>query len=530
MSIYGYRRGSIFWALTLIAVGGIFLYQNFNPAIHPWQIIGKFWPLLIIFWGLSKLMAHIQARTHPDMVPPPLFSGSEVILLVLILILGTLMSKIVLRPWQQWPSALGINVDEEDFANLFLDSFSYTQTLSQPVKEPKTRLLVVNRRGDVEVRALEQSTPATLDAVVKKTIQAANEDAAKKLSDQLKIEIVEQAGGYSLKSNLDSLPNGGRNVRLDITLRVPKGTTTEITAERGDIVLDGLRGDQTLTANRGDVRVSGVDGLVRVHKSGGSTEIRQVKGNVEVEGRGSDVAVSNVTGAVTVKGEFPGAVQFQDVSQTLRYTSSRTDLTAQKLTGRLNMEVGSLEASGIDGPFEISTRQKDISLEGFKHSVKIADTNGDIELRSNGAPTHPIEVDSQKGGIELTLPPESNFQIDATSRHGEVDCDFSGPGLKVNKEGDEASIKGGYGKGGPTIRLSTAYGTIGLVRQRSQHPAPPSPPPTPGGEKRVSARPRPPALSSPPPRPPLPTVSRMPDLSQECKICPTSLQVFPAGL
>ena len=94
----GFRRGSIFWALTLIGVGAIFLWQNFNPSIHPWQVIAKFWPVLIIFWGISKLVNYIQAQAHPETVPPPLFTASEAVLLVLILALGTLVSKIVLRP------------------------------------------------------------------------------------------------------------------------------------------------------------------------------------------------------------------------------------------------------------------------------------------------------------------------------------------------------------------------------------------------------------------------------------------------
>ena len=100
MALYGYRRGSILWALLLIAVGFIFLYQNFNPAVHPWHIIAKFWPLLIIFWGISKLIEHLEARHHPETAAPPLFSGSEIVLLLLILVLGTLVSRIVLRPWQ----------------------------------------------------------------------------------------------------------------------------------------------------------------------------------------------------------------------------------------------------------------------------------------------------------------------------------------------------------------------------------------------------------------------------------------------
>jgi hypothetical protein len=176
-------------------------------------------------------------------------------------------------------------------------------------------------------------------------------------------------------------------------------------------------------------------------------------------------------------------MQFRDISQTLHFKSSRTDITAQKLSGRLNMEVGSLELNGIDGPFEISTRQKDITLTDFKHSVKITDANGDVNLRTSSPPTQPIEVDLKKGEIELSLPSTSSFHIEAASRHGEVESDFSGPGLTVVKEGDNPSISGTVGKGGPPIRLDTEYGTVRLLHT-GHYPPTPSHPPT-GDEKRA---------------------------------------------
>ena len=492
MAGYGYRRGSIFWALTLIAVGGIFLYANFYPALRPWQIIAKFWPILIIFWGLSKLIDYLHAHAHPELPSPSLFSTSEVILLLLILALGTLVSKIVLHPWQHWPESIGVEMDD-DFANVFLNSYTYTQTLSQ-VTKPQSGLLVVVRRGDVEVRGAEQNT---MEAVVKKTIRAANEEEAKKLANDLQISFVEQAGRYLLQTNLDSLPNSGRNVRLDITLRVPKALGAEITTERGDVVLEGLKGEQTLTA-KGDVKLAKVEGLVRIHESGGSAEIRDVKGNVDVDGRGRDVNASGITGALTVTGDFTGSMQFENVTQTLRYRSSRTDLTVQKLSGRLNMERDSLDATGVDGPFEVATKHKDITLDNFKHSVRISTTNGEVRLRTSFPPTQPIEVDVNKGGIELALPARSAFQVEASSRHGEVECDF--PGLVVKKEGDTPSITGAFGKGGPLLRLSSSYGTVHLVQQGPHPPAlpqPPAPPKTPattadaGDEDIAWAHPRP---------------------------------------
>ena len=488
MNGYAHRRGSIFWALILIAVGTIFLYHNFNPAIRPWVLIAKYWPILIIFWGVSKLIDYLHSQRHPESVPPPLFSAGEVVLLLLVLVCGTLVTKLALRPW---PAALGINMEDEELARLFYNSFTYTQTLSKPASS-KPHLLLVNRRGDLEIHGWDQPT---MEAVVKKTIWAGNEDEAKKIADQLKIDIIEQAGQYVFQSNLDSIPEGSRSLRLDITLRVPRATRAEVTADRGDILLEGLQGEQVLTGGRGDLQVANVEGLVRVNKSRGDAEIREVKGNVELQGRGADVEIAGVTGTATVNGEFTGTLQFRNVGQTLRFNSARTDMTVQKLSGRLDMEVGSLEATGIDGPFEISTRHKDVILNDFKHSVKINVDNGDVRLNTSVPPSHPINVESVKGEVELTLPANSNFSIDANSRHGEVDCDFSGPNLKVSTEGERPSISGNYGKGGAEIRLSTAYGAIRLVRggtgtlmpPKEPRPVLPSPPAPP-------APPRPPAL------------------------------------
>jgi hypothetical protein len=492
MSVYGYRRGSIFWALTLIAVGGLFLYHNFNPDIRPWHVIAKYWPIMIIFWGLSKLIDYLQASRHPESTPPPLFTASEVILLFLVLLTGTLVSRIVLRPAHEWPAALGINIDPEDWP--WMSSYTYTETLTQPAK-PEIRLIVEDQRGDVEIHGNGQPV---IEAVVKRQVRAENEEAAKRLNEELKVEIVEQAGSYVVRSNRNALSGGGRFARVDLVLRVPKGTSADVSSERGEIIMDGLKGNQTLNAPKGDVRVANVEGLVRIRKSGGSTTVREIKGNVDVDGRGRDVEATDVTGTVVVNGEFGGTVQFSNVGQTLRFNSSRTELTAQKLSGKLNMELGSLDARGVDGPVEIATKQKDITLEEFKHSVKIATSNGTVRLQTSIPPTQPIEVDVKKGDIELQLSPRSNFQIDASSRHGDVQSDFTAPTLNVNKSGDAPSITGSYGKGGPTIRLTSSYGTIHLQRLGTgpapapgvapppRQPAPPAPAPAASPEGKTA--------------------------------------------
>lgn len=137
------------------------------------------------------------------------------------------------------------------------------------------------------------------------------------------------------------------------------------------------------------------------------------------------------------------------------------------------MDMGNLAARDVGGPFELTTRDKDVRLENFKYNVKIVNSNGDVHLKTAIPPTHPIEVDLKKGDITLSLPAASNFQIDAVSHNGDVTCDF--PGLKVSKEPPMPAISGTYGKNGPLIRLSSSYGAIHLLRTQPRAlPAPTS--------------------------------------------------------
>lgn len=49
----GIRAGGVFWGVFLICIGALFLFKNLGMLHFDIAFITKFWPLMIVFWGLS---------------------------------------------------------------------------------------------------------------------------------------------------------------------------------------------------------------------------------------------------------------------------------------------------------------------------------------------------------------------------------------------------------------------------------------------------------------------------------------------
>ncbi len=64
------HRGSIFWGIMLVLLGGLFLAQNFNllpPTVNVWSI---FWALLLVGFGLGMLLRSM-GRGQASGLPTP---------------------------------------------------------------------------------------------------------------------------------------------------------------------------------------------------------------------------------------------------------------------------------------------------------------------------------------------------------------------------------------------------------------------------------------------------------------------------
>lgn len=80
-----YRRSSIVGATVLIGLGVLFLYTNSHPGVDPWPLLGRYWPLLLIFVGLGKLWDYYEIQKNPG-GNRRLITGGETAAIVLIIL------------------------------------------------------------------------------------------------------------------------------------------------------------------------------------------------------------------------------------------------------------------------------------------------------------------------------------------------------------------------------------------------------------------------------------------------------------
>jgi len=449
-------RGSIFWALLLISIGALFLWANIDPTVRPWYLIGRYWPILIIFWGLSKLVDYLLLRGTPEASRAARLGAGDIIGLIFILLLGTAITRITRRDF--WNGVVGVAIEDEDWARWFGNRYEFTEKLEQEIKTPAV-LNLVNRRGSVTVVAQPGDR---IQASIRKTIFAPDEAEAARRARELEVTLEPVASGYELRWKTPPEVRG--LARVDLELHVPAHLGTKLETRRGDVRVTGLTGDVNISLGTGNAEVTGITGNVQVQVRSGDVRVDNVTGNVEIRGRGDEIDVREVRGQANIDGEFTGPIRASKIDQQTRFLSQRTNFTAERIAGRLELIRGELNLRGVAGNVTLLAQDKDIYMDALEGQVRIESQRGHIQLRCTAPPRQPLEVNSRYGDIELVLPADSGFAIEARAAQGEIETDFTGPKLDLRDEHDVSVLTGQYGTPRVNIRLITRYGSIRLLR------------------------------------------------------------------
>jgi len=454
------RQRSFAGPIILILIGVFFLLGNMHvitwPRIGNW--FAHWWPLLLIFYGLLKLVEYYAAKRDGTQ-----FRGvgaGGVLLVIFIIIIGLMATGAQRVNW----SALGNEAGwQGDFGDFFGKQFTFTQVIEQDIPAG-ANLKITSARGGVNVTAWDQNK---IKIEVNKTVRAENQSDADRLNQETQPLIMVSGNQVVLNANNESKP-----ATSNMQIFVPKKGAITIDTSHGDVVLRDRDGNAKINDSHGDVSLENVTGNADVRMSHGDLHAANINGDVNVDGRLDDVSIADVRGALQLTGDYFGDLTVSKIAKGVTFKSSRTDLQFAKLEGEMTMQSDSLHANALSGPVRIATRTKDLHLANVSGSVQLTNSNATIELRPEKLPLGQISITNKNGSVDLLLPAKANFQLEASTQKGDVSSDF---GLNINTQHGNTTATGQVGTGGPRIQINSQHGDV-TIRKANTSPAPPPPP------------------------------------------------------
>jgi len=417
-------RRSLFVPVLLLLVGSLLLAHHFHAALPYGAWIASYWPLLLILWGLIRIVEHY---THPPRLRPG-FSAAEVLLVLLIVFGGLAFSGIYHYGHSRWARAWGVNVDTW---NPFTHPYEFTGSASAPLHAGQ-RVLIRGYYGSVHVAAAPVAgTPAAarVDVQVDDTVRAADNAAAQSVFQSAQPQIRPQG------SDLLVLPAGDHaasDMQSALVLTLPASTPVEVQLNGGDVTITGWNAD------------------VAIHTRHGTISADRIGGAIDITGGGTDVAVSNITGAVSLQGTFFGPLSFRNCAKSVHIqldrTPSATDIHLASLAGGLDLEPDHITMDRVQSA-EVATRNQAVNIDGFSGPLVVSTRNRPIEATAAQSVTAPVTITDRNADITLTLPPASVFQLQVQIHNGRARNDFEVAGAPA---------------AGPVISASTSNGDIAI--------------------------------------------------------------------
>lgn len=459
---------SLAGAVVLILLGIVFLMGTMG--VLDWHNLGfwfaRYWPALIILWGVIKLVEYQNAQRRGTRYPG--IGAGGIFLLIVLIVCGLVATQAARVNWGMLRDE--INIDNGDFP-LWGHTFSYDDQLQQDFPAGAT-LNVNSDRGAVTVNT---SDDKQIHVTIRKRVAAENQQDADKWNTETKPQIT--VSGNTVILNANTQGAGDHWVSTDMIVAVPRKAAVNVSNRRGDISVNGRDGNVDLSSQRGDVSANDINGNVNLNLDHSSARVSQVSSDVTIQGRANDVSVEDVKGMARLSGEFMESVKLARIAKGASFKSSRTDLEIGQLNGDLDLDSGDLRANDMVGPVRLETRSKDIRLIGVNGDVRLRDQNGDVEIHMNKLGS--VQVDNRRGDVQLYVPEKASFQVEARGQGGEIQSDFSQ--LKIDNGHQMATASGSVGSGGPRIVVNNEHGTIEIRRGTAvaQLPEPPVPPKAP---------------------------------------------------
>lgn len=294
-------------------------------------------------------------------------------------------------------------------------------------------------------------------------------------------------------------------VQVTLTARVPAGVHVELDSKSGALVCNGGFASTKSSSSYGPIEVDGTRGDVRAKSSSGNVAVANVAGAVDARTdygsvvakriEGASVAVASSSGAlelteirapkVEAKTSY-GSIALSEVQGAVSAESSSGNVRAQRLTGggaRLRSGYGAIDVDDATGALALSTSSGAIRVRALRGSVDAESNYGPVTIQgvldgararsSSGQVSVQAAAGSKLdgawalrsgyGAVELALPAECAFELDAETNYGSATCDFPLL-LEAGYKPKDGHLRGRVGAGGARVELRSSSGSIRVRR------------------------------------------------------------------
>src|SRR5579863_8757992 len=209
----GMRRGSLFAPLLLIGLGALFLARNIYPDLPLLDYLARYWPFLLILWGVLRLGEILIWASTGKPLPARGVSGGEwILVLVLCFFGGTLHAAMGLSSW------LPRGRLELGGLDIFGETYDYPITAEKPAAKAP-HILIESFRGNARISGMDASA---VKVTGREIVRSMDQDRADRAHQNTGFEIAGDENNIIIRTNQDRAPLSQR-VTHELEISVPKG-------------------------------------------------------------------------------------------------------------------------------------------------------------------------------------------------------------------------------------------------------------------------------------------------------------------
>ena len=232
-----------------------------------------------------------------------------------------------------------------------------------------------------------------------------------------------------------------------------------MTDEYASLEIFNVDGELTASNTEGKIRAERITKHVTINSRGTEVSVDNLQSSLKINASHRDVDISNVKSNVVIESRFAG-LSVKNVGGNVDIQSNSDRVEADDVRGsfKLKGRASEVKATRISGPLDIQTSLKDVIINDFDNSCSVTNEYAGINVSSRKLGKGDVILKNRNGDVELYIPENASFLIDASARNGKVESDYAGLETSGNK--DISSLKSKAKAGGPKISVETDYGSI----------------------------------------------------------------------